>query len=167
LPHRREQHPKLTAPQRDDLRDLGALGQRHADAVDGDILDLVETMADPELPIYDNRSSLWTDNLAGGDEALGAGPAADHDEIPIAGLRQLTAVETNESVHEETAELPPLGRAGDAPIRAQHETGDAGQIEILVDHLAERDAFSVSCMSERITETAWLPRARTNAILTT
>ena len=32
------------------------------------------------------------------------------------------------------AELPPLGRADDAPIQAQHETGDASQIEILMDH---------------------------------
>jgi hypothetical protein len=64
-----------------------------------------------------------------------------YERLPIAGLRQLTAVETNESVDEETTELPPLGRAGDAPIRAQHETGDAGRIEILVDHLAEIDCF--------------------------
>jgi hypothetical protein len=41
LPHRRKEHPELSAPARDELTDLGTLGQSHTDAVDGDILDSV------------------------------------------------------------------------------------------------------------------------------
>jgi hypothetical protein len=40
LAHRREQYPDPSAPARDELRDRRALGQRHADAIDGDVLAL-------------------------------------------------------------------------------------------------------------------------------
>ena len=94
-------------------------------------------MADPEPPIDGDRSSSRADDPAGHDDAVGTAPAAGDDEISVAGLREPPAVETNEPIREETAELWRSGRARDAPIRAEHEAADAGQIEILVNHLAE------------------------------
>jgi hypothetical protein len=60
-----------------------------------------------------------------------------YDEIAVAGPRQLAAVQTNEPIREQTAELVALDRARDGQLGAEHQAGDVCQIEIAVDHLAE------------------------------
>ena len=104
-----------------------------------------------------------SDDLARDDDVVSAGPAAGHDEISPAGLRELAAIETNEPLREQIAELVLLRRTRDTPIGTEHKATDAGQIEILVDHPMEIGCLARSGMSERITETAWLPRAPMNA----
>src|SRR5215472_12134516 len=135
--HRREQHSELPAAARDEARDLGALGQRQADVIDRDILDLVDAFTEPEPPTDRDRSTLPRDDLANHDDAVGASPAVGYDEISVAGLCELSAIETNEPIREMIAELAPLLRARNAPVGTENEAADACQIEIPVDHLAE------------------------------
>jgi hypothetical protein len=43
---------------------------------------------------------LRTDDLAGHDDAVGAGPAAGYDEIAVAGLGELPTVDMHEPIRE-------------------------------------------------------------------
>jgi len=52
-------------------------------------------------------------------------------------LRELAAIEANEPIREQIAELVLLRRTRDMPVWAEHKATDAGQIEILVDHPTE------------------------------
>jgi hypothetical protein len=56
-------------------------------------------------------------------------------------LREALAVEPHEPIREAITELLLLRRARDPPIRAEHETADAGHVEILPHHLTEVGGF--------------------------
>src|SRR3954447_10875484 len=79
----REQHLDLPARARDLRRHLGALRQRHADAVNRNILDLVIAVADPEPPIYGYCASPRADDFAGHSHAGRIGPASGYDKISV------------------------------------------------------------------------------------
>src|ERR1700722_1549178 len=143
LAHSGEQQGELPAVAGDLLLDFRALGHRHTDPVDGDILDSVMTVADRKPPIHGNRRALPGDDTAGYDDAVGGSPAATYDKIPVARLRQAPTVDIDEPLHEEIGKLLPLTRARDAPIGAEHKAGDAGQVEILPEQLSEVGGLSV------------------------
>ena len=98
-------------------------------------------MLDREPPIHGDRATLLRDDPAAHDYAAGDCPAAGYDEFSVAGLRESAAVKINEPLGEIVAELPPLRRAGGAPMGAEHKSADAFQIEILPNHLDEVVGF--------------------------
>jgi hypothetical protein len=56
--HLCQEDPDLPAAARDERPDLGALCQGHADAVNSNVLDLVDAVSDPEPPIHGDRRTL-------------------------------------------------------------------------------------------------------------
>ena len=85
-------------------------GQRYADAVDRDILDLLNAVGEPEPSADDDRSALPRHDLTDHDDAVGASAAAGYHEISIPGLREPPAIETNEPIREEIGEFVSLRR---------------------------------------------------------
>ena len=80
------------------LPELGALGQRHANAPDGNVTDLVMAIAYAQPPIHLDRTALRANDLAGHNRRSGFGTAAADPQCRAAVLRQLLTVHRNQVV---------------------------------------------------------------------
>ena len=88
MAHHREQRRNLPTGARHHRFDLGAAAHSRADAVDGDIQDLVAAVADPELPVHFNRLTLRAGDLTGHNHPGRIGSAAGYPECAAAVLYQ-------------------------------------------------------------------------------
>src|SRR6516162_1627040 len=100
-------------------REFGALCDRHADAVDGDISDLVGAVLVGQVPLdLDRRSTGRADDFARDDRSFGICPAADYLEGLTAIGGQLGAVYESDIVLEQPGKFALLFGGRGLPIPA-------------------------------------------------
>src|SRR6516162_8254329 len=100
-------------------RELGALRDGHADAVDRDISDLVGAMLVGQMPLdLDRRGTGRADDFARDDRSFGICPAADHLEGLTAIGGQLGAVYESDIVLEQPGKFALLFGGRGLPIPA-------------------------------------------------
>src|SRR6516165_10791102 len=113
----------LSAIALDHGREFGALRHRHADAVDGDISDLVGAVLVGQVPLdLDRRGTGRADDFARDNRTIRICPAAGHLEGLAAIGRQLGAVDDSDIVLEQLDELLLLFGSGSFPIPTKHKT---------------------------------------------
>src|SRR5204863_5413377 len=125
----RDQTLHLSAIMLDDGGELGALGYRHADAVDRDVADLVDAVSSGQAPVdLDWRAAGGADDLARYSGAVGIGPAAGHLELLAGVLGQAGAVGERDVVLEQLDILRPLFLGCGIPVPAEDKARDTRNV---------------------------------------
>src|ERR1700726_976961 len=128
----------LSAIMLDDGSELGALGDRHTDAVDRDIADLVDAVSSGQPPVHlDRRGAGGADDLSRYDGAIGIKPAAPPPELLAGVLGQAGTVSERDVVLEQLDVLRPLLLGCRIPVAAEDKAGDPRDVEILAQQFAK------------------------------
>src|SRR5690242_4534723 len=134
----RNQTLHLSAVMLDYGSKLGALGDRHADAVHRYVADLVDAVSSGQAPIhFDRRGAAGADDLAGHDRTIRIGPAAGHLELFAGVFRQARCVSHCDVILEQLHVLRPLLLGRGIPVPAEDKTGDPRNVEILAQQFAK------------------------------
>src|SRR5689334_11568953 len=132
LPELRQQRIDAAAIALDHRGEFVALGHLHADPADIDVGDLECPAAIGEIPVDQNPSGIGAVDLAGDDDLIAGRSATENPERLAAIFAEPRRIGLHDVFLEQPEEFLLLFRAGGAPIAAEHELSDAGDIEIIV-----------------------------------
>src|SRR6516165_5172892 len=118
-------------------RKLVALRDLHADAADIDIADSELAAAIDQIPVDLDRAAARPDDLAADHCLLAARAGSGHLERLAAVLGKPGGIGLHDVVLEQLQKCLLLLRRRGAPIAAEHELADPGDIEIVLEELAE------------------------------
>ena len=129
----------MSATTLDHRRKFGALRNRHADTVDGDVSDLVQSVARAQSPIDpDGWSTRWANDPTRHKGTFGIRSAAGHPESLAAILRKTLTVNADDIILEKPKEFLPFGLARNTPVRAEHKPGYARNVKILLQQVVKK-----------------------------